>query len=398
MDKQLSASGGAEAVLGLQPNSTISVGYHRDFGPHEDLLLLELDESLLSDLLHERVSLRGEPHEEAVLCTQSKTYAVKFVGTSNSVFLVPPSESSPPGENCMDCDETDDDSRDQPAFASVLKVASGNLELLEVAPRLDKLRLLLTQKPFSFEQASQMDLISRSEEENSGLFRWDDLIGLIQASNVELRLALEALNAIEINGFWRIIDEKYMDSLLSTLLNNAILNDWSFDALPECDVISKLELDDGIPSQLASHCLIVYGNKVDDDAHLWKLDEKRVCVQIAKRILMNGKVKMEKFMEEWMYKVPAGMQASFDMLKSEVLTERIGVEIWVRPFSISSLPSTPAERFSILFKERPKWEWKDLEPFIRDLKVPGLSAEGLLLKYTRRSQPTPDVEPIFSAR
>lgn len=34
----------------------------------------------------------------------------------------------------------------------------------------------------------------------------------------------------------------------------------------------------------------------------------------------------------------------------------------------------------------------------RDLKVPGLSSEGLLLKYTRRSQPKPDVEPIFSAR
>ncbi|KAK9757716.1 hypothetical protein RND81_01G181800 [Saponaria officinalis] len=395
MDKHLSASGGAEAILDFQPNSTISVTYHRDFGPHDELLLLELDEKLLPDVLCDRVSLRGEPNEEAVLCTQSKTYAIKFVGTSNSVFLVPPSESSPRGDDYMDCD---DSSREKPSLASVLKVASGNLELLEVAPRLDKLRLLLSQNPFSFEQESQMDFTSQSGKGNSGLYSWDDLIGLIQASNVELRSALEALNAIEINGFWRIVDDKYMDSLLSTLLNNAILNDWSFDALPETDVISKLELDDGFPAQLASHCLSVYGNKVDDNARMWKLDEKRVCVQVAKRILKDGKVRMEKFMDEWRCKVPAGMQASFDMLESEVLTERIGVEIWVRPFSISSLPSTPAERFSILFKERSKWEWKDLEPFIRDLKVPGLSAEGLLLKYTRRSQPTPDVEPIFSAR
>ena len=34
----------------------------------------------------------------------------------------------------------------------------------------------------------------------------------------------------------------------------------------------------------------------------------------------------------------------------------------------------------------------------RDLSVPGLSSEGLLLKYTRRTQPTQDAEPIFSAR
>ena len=34
----------------------------------------------------------------------------------------------------------------------------------------------------------------------------------------------------------------------------------------------------------------------------------------------------------------------------------------------------------------------------RDLNVPGLSSEGLLLKYTRRTQPSPETEPVFSAR
>ncbi|XP_074272795.1 uncharacterized protein LOC141596506 [Silene latifolia] len=395
MDRHLSTNGGAEAILGFQPNSTVSVAYHPDFGAHDELLLLELDEKLLPDVLCERVSLRGEPDEEAVFCTQSKTYAIKFVGNSNSVFLVPPSSL---GENLMDCE---DNSSDLPALASVLKVASGNLELLEVSPKLDKLRFLLSQNPFSYEEATQMDLVSSGEEGKTGLYRWDDLIGRIQASDVELRLALEALDAIEVNGYWRIVDDHYMDSVLSMLLNNAILNDWPLDALPENEVVSKLESDDGFPAKLATHCLRVYGNIVNDDNSndlVWKLDEKRVCVHIAKRILKGGKVKMEKFMEEWRCKVPDVMQARFEMLESEVLIERIGVETWVRAFSISSLPSTPAERFSILFKERPKWEWKDLEPYIRDLKVPGLSAEGLLLKFTRRSQPSPDVEPIFSAR
>lgn len=388
-------SGDAEAVLDLQPNSSISVAYHPNFGPHEDLLLLELDEKLLPEVLCERVSLRGEPDEEAVFCTQSKTYAIKFVGTSNSVFLVPPSNTSLFPKSAMDCDEQN---LDQPASASVLKVASGNLELVEVAPRLDKLKCLLSQKPFSIEEVSEMDTILESEEQNS-VYRWDDLIGRIQASDSELRLGLEALNALEINGYWRIVDEICMDSVLNMLLHNAVLNDWSFDALPEKEVISMLE-SDGFPLKLSTHCLRVYGNKVEDgnDTSLWKLNEKQVCVHFAKGILRNGKVKKDKFLEEWKSKIPRGMQTSFEMLEGEVLTERIGVEIWIRAFSVSSLPSTPAERFSILFKERPKWEWKDLEPFIRDLKVPGLSSEGLLLKYTRRSQPRPDVEPIFCAR
>ncbi|XP_021751286.1 sister chromatid cohesion protein DCC1-like [Chenopodium quinoa] len=391
MDK----SGDAEAILDLQPKSSISVAYHSDFGPHEDLLLLELDEKLLPDVLSERVSLRGEPDEDAVFCTQSKTYAIKFVGNSNSVFLIPPSNSSSFPKNAMDCDEQ---ILDQPASAFVLKVASGNLELVEVAPRLDKLKLLLAQKPFTIEEMSEMETFLVSEEQNS-VYRWNDLIGQIQASDIELRSGLEALNALEINGYWRIIDENCMDSVLNMLLHNAVLNDWSLDALPETEVVSIME-SDGFPPKLSNHCLKVYGNTVDneDGVSLWKLNEKQVCVHFAKRIMKNGKVKKDKFLEEWKNKIPNGMQASFEMLECEVLTERIGVEIWIHPFSVSSLPSTPAERFSILFKERPKWEWKDLEPYIRDLKVPGLSSEGLLLKYTRRSQPRPDVEPIFSAR
>lgn len=49
--------GGAELVLNLQPISSISIGYHPSFGPHDDLMLLELDEKLLPDILHERCEL-----------------------------------------------------------------------------------------------------------------------------------------------------------------------------------------------------------------------------------------------------------------------------------------------------------------------------------------------------
>uniref|UniRef100_A0A7C9EY01 Sister chromatid cohesion protein DCC1 n=1 Tax=Opuntia streptacantha TaxID=393608 RepID=A0A7C9EY01_OPUST len=397
MDNHLHAVGGAEAVLNFEPKSSMSVAYHPDFGSHDELLLLELDEKLLPDVLCERVSLRGDPDEEAVLCTKSKTYAVKFVGTSNSVFLIPPSKSSPLADSLMDCDKEE---TDQPASASVLKVAPGNLELVEVAPRLDKLQFFLAQNPYTLEEASEMEMTSDIKDSVLGLYTWDDLVGRIQASDVELRLGLEALDAVEIKGCWRLLDAKYMDSILTMLLHNAVLNDWPLNALPENELVNTLELD-GFQPIVAGHCLRAYGTKIDngsDAGSLWKLDERRVCGHFAKQILKAGKMRMEKFMEEWRCKIPHGMQANFDMLEGEVLTERIGVETWVRAFSISSLPSTPAERFSILFKERPKWEWKDLEPYIRDLKVPGLSSEGLLLKYTRRSQPTPNAEPIFSAR
>ncbi|XP_065860127.1 uncharacterized protein [Euphorbia lathyris] len=375
--------GGAQAVLNLLPHSSIDVAYHPLFGIHDDLMLLELDEKLLPDVFHQRVTLRGQPDEDAVLCTQSKTYAIKFVGTSNSSFLIPQSDHF-----ILNSEDCQDKLHDQQHLAAhVIKVAPGNMELVEVSPKLDKLKLLLSENPYQPEN---------DQTDKKGLYTWDDLVNRVQASNDELRSGLQALSAVEIDGYWRIVDDKYMDTILRELLRKSLWKNWSLDALNEDEVVRALELDE-IPEKLSVHCLNVYGTKVDRDC-LWKLEQRRVCVHFAKEVLRKGKKKFENFKEEWSQEIPYSMEASFEMLEGEVLTEKLGVETWIRAFSVTSLPSTPAERFSILFRERTKWEWKDLLPFIRDLKVPGLSSEALLLKYTRRTQPKQDSEPVFSAR
>ncbi|CAH9147898.1 unnamed protein product [Cuscuta epithymum] len=382
------SEGGAEAVLKLQPNTSLSVAYHPLFGPHDDLMLLELDEKLLPEFLHQSVTLRGQPNEDAVLCTQSKTYALKFVGTSNSVFLIPPSDQSIIEDASLVLH-----SKDQMAVSSVLKVAPGCMELVEVSPRLDKLKALLSQNPYGFGDDRASDMTDRS----GFLYKWDDLVESIQASDGELAAGLQALPAVEINGYWRILDEQYMDGVLNMLLHNSVIKNWSLNMLDEDEVLQVLE-GDGFPKKIAMHCLEVHGSR-DDEGLVWRMDEKRICVHFARGILRGGKkMKMEGFMEQWRLKIPDGMDVNFEMLEGEVLTEKMGIETWVYAFSVSSLSSVPAERFLMLFQERARWEWKDMQPYVRDLKVPGMSLEGLLLKYTRRTQPTADAEPIFSAR
>ncbi|XP_012568768.2 uncharacterized protein [Cicer arietinum] len=387
--------GGSETLKHMSPGSNISIAYHPNFGPHDDLIILELDDKLLPDVLGERVVLRGQPEEDAVLCTQSKTYGMKFVGTSNSVLLVPPSNQS----ECDNLQKNDSSDYDEKVVTPVIKVVLGNMELIEVSPRLDKLKLLLSENVYRSDE-TDMENLEENQECRTGLYNWNDLINNIQASDEELRFGLQTLSAVEINGYWRLVDESYMDMILGMLLKNKVLNDWSLDALNEDEVVTTLE-SDGFPIILARHCLHVFGKQVNDcvaQRCVWKLDEKRVCIHFAREILKGGKRKLESFMDEWRRKTPDEMQPTFDLLEGEVLTERIGIETWVRAFSVSSLPSTPAERFSILFRERAKWEWKDLQPFIRNLSVPGLSSEGLLLKYTRKTQPSPHDDPIFSAR
>ena len=54
MEQQNPHGRGADAVLHLQPNSSVAIAYHSLFGPHDDLVLLEVDEKLLEEVLHER--------------------------------------------------------------------------------------------------------------------------------------------------------------------------------------------------------------------------------------------------------------------------------------------------------------------------------------------------------
>ncbi|EOA27302.1 hypothetical protein CARUB_v10023421mg [Capsella rubella] len=375
--------GGAEAVINLKAGSSLPISYHPSFGPHDDLLLLEADDKLVQDIFHQRVTLRGLPDEDAVLCTKSKTFAIKFVGNSNSMFLIPPSSNNH-------------------QLVSVLKIAAGNMELVEVSPRLDKLKQLLLANPFgAAEVDAMMDVDDDGLDHNNGnrgseLYSWSDLVNTVQASDEELSIGLQSLSAVEIDGYWRVIDENYLDMILRMLLHNCVLKDWSFDDLDEDEVVNSLVADE-FPSKLASHCLRVFGSRVNGTER-WKLEPRLVCLHFARQILREEKMKLESFMEEWKKKIPDGMEGRFEMLEGEVLTETIGIETRVYTFSVRSLPSTPEERFAILFKHRSKWEWKDLEPYLRDLHVPRLSMESLLLKYTRRAQPKADAPPVFSAR
>lgn len=384
--------GGADAVLGLAGGaSSVSLCYHQAFGPHDDLVLLEAADDLLPDLLQGRVTVRGRPDEDAVLCTPCATYSMKFVGTSNSMFLIPPGE---PSAKCLRPDNTSGNAN---ALAATIKLAPGSIELVRVAPRLDKLKSLLRERPYILDEDIGDDDLQHKNKK--GLYTWQDLCKLIQASDGELLDALNALSAVDIDGFWRTVDASSVNTILDMILHNSVLRDWPLKAMPESDVLSVMG-SDGFTRNIVTHCLNRFGARVEQEARsFWSLDEKRVCLQFARRALGAGKMKLSNFMEKWKRSIPSGMCCpDLQMLEGEVLCEKLGAETWVHAFSVTDLPLAPAERFAALFRERAKWEWKDLQPYIRDLHVPGASSEGLLIKYTRRSQPNAEAEPIFTAR
>lgn len=203
-----------------------------------------------------------------------------------------------------------------------------------------------------------------------GLYTWADLVSKVQASDGQLRIALKSLQAVEIDNYWRIVDEKFMQGLLEVLLLNVVQHDWDLQALPEADVVQILR-SDGYSSQIARHCLASYGKEVEINTHdqgtkFWGFDERKVCLHYAKQLLQAAtKWRLGDFLEAWKNNTPAGVIPSLEMLKGEVLVENLGPDSWIKLYSMSSLPTKPAERFSALFKERTKWEWDDLDPYLR---------------------------------
>lgn len=316
---------------------------------------------------------------------------MKFVGTSNSMFLIPPGEPAAPS---LRPDHTNEDtSVATDAVASIIKVAPGSIELVRAAPRLDKLRSLLGERPYVLDEDLGDDF-----QHKKGLYTWQDLCELVQASDGELLDGLSSLLAVEIDGFWRTVDANSVNTVLDMILHNSVLHDWLLNALPETNVLSVME-SDGFAPKIVTHCLSRFGMKAEQEGRsCWSLDERLVCLQFARRALGAGKMKLNNFVDKWERSIPSGMRADLEMLEGEVLYEKLGVETWVHAFSVADLPLTPGERFAALFRERPRWEWKDLQPYIRDLSIPGVSSEGLLIKYARRTQPSADSEPIFTAR
>ncbi|GJM97219.1 hypothetical protein PR202_ga14129 [Eleusine coracana subsp. coracana] len=111
--------GRADAMLGpIEDGASVSLCYYQAYGPHDDILLLEAADDLLPDLLQGRVIVRGRPDEEAVLCTPSTTP-----------------------------DNTNGD-----VVAAAIKLAPGSIELIQTAPRLDKLRNLLRERPYVLDE------------------------------------------------------------------------------------------------------------------------------------------------------------------------------------------------------------------------------------------------------
>ncbi|GAX81990.1 hypothetical protein CEUSTIGMA_g9418.t1 [Chlamydomonas eustigma] len=404
-----------------------------------DYRLLECSEELLDTILREGTVIKGGENDEAVLCTRMKTYALKYVETTNMQLLVSPDIGGFENAGNDDIENSPYSMVNAPGLQTQIQKLSrccqktkavtvtatnqSHLEAVEIAPRLGALEALLLKRPYGLadeqlgevEEDTMADPCSSAVTGTEGLHTFRDLLERVQASEEELRAGLRSLGAIELNGSWRTVDPQYLGSLLELIISSCQQLGHSFIRVPATEVCESLR-ECGVNPAIAMHCLEAYGSPAGDDisssnpadtrccaagsaSKFWALNESKVCKYFAGKLLTCGRqMSTVEFMNKLKDAVPDGMQPSLESLKGEVLMTGKSQNTQVKAFPLSALPREPAKRFAALFAERPKWNADDMEPYISDLKVPGLTTGALLLKYARVSQTSPQDPIIYSMR
>lgn len=403
--KRDSENGASEIQLYATKGAPIQIQFATNFAG-KDYRLMEVTEDILEEVLNEdaqgrSLKLIGDRKGDAVLCSNNKTFSVKKVETSNSVFLVPPSDS-----NTFKIES-------RISFYYELKVIPG---------RVEELKALL--------EPSQYNGSNDSSDPSKHL-SLDDIERSVQASKKEISAALNALGVVELNGKMRMVSKYASIDITTTILDTIIENNWNIESIDEQALLQQLPGDSG--RIIVRHVLSQLGTEIDNTStsssitsSTWKLDKRKLLRASAHlvftstdtlKVYGDQKVPVEDFLERWAIKSPgvgsaedlATLVEEHALLKGIAIKEEMDTALGkgkntqeIAPSSSSSsrvrgyyhylpregMSMSPVDRFGKLFAVKTGYKFDEIEPYIEDLvdhksKDFAMAKLEFLLKHVR---------------
>ncbi|XP_045455623.1 sister chromatid cohesion protein DCC1 [Melitaea cinxia] len=380
-----------------------------------NLRLMLLDDILLKEIEEgNELTFKGDTDESAVLCTSNKTYDIKEAETSNSLLLVPEllfaastgldetiannsvdgdSDSSFETSNTSLNKSTDSDDGRPPrniVFKDIIDTFFTYYELKPCKPKLSKLRKLL-------EGSKYRGLELEYSVDKTKLLTYDAIADQVQASNAELKEELLKIQAIEIDGYYRLLEFDYEFRVLSYMLDLIEENSWPLNKISK--EITFESLKDLVPKCILEAMFMFYTDKSveEDGVQFYKYKEDKVCRFLARVLLKSaGKFNLAEFLQAWKDSVPEGMTTDESLLLGIALIDKTCTPQVVWGFSETDLPEDINERFKVLFITKAKWTVAEISPYIELYATEKLNVNALLTKYARAS--TQDGVRVFSAK
>ncbi|KAK8758379.1 hypothetical protein V5799_003986 [Amblyomma americanum] len=339
---------------------------------HAALRLLEVDKDLLKIIREgERLVFRGDEDCPAVVCTSDRTFEVREADISNSLLLAPSLRLS--SETAGSSDSTPEICPNQ-----VLRTFHSYLELRRCCPRLRKLLELLRENPYrgvELENFSSIDDVSSK-------YTLRTILDRVQASEAEIRQAIEELPVVEIDGFYRLLDGEYYYRVQNFIINYIESESMPLNTIPAGDVVDKVsEIE---PREIVAEVFRRCTTPNNDD-EFYTLNGSVICKATAEVLLRNvEKFNLSEFLEVWQNSVPEGVQTDIKQLEGLALTDRTSKPECIYLFDKWDLPDDANERFDTLFRTKERWTLDEIRPYIEELCI-GQKGDinSLLMKHAR---------------
>ncbi|KAF9977472.1 hypothetical protein BGZ73_005859 [Actinomortierella ambigua] len=260
------------------------------------------------------------------------------------------------------------------------------LELVPVAPRLDRLAELLGQ---SLYEGRAQDRKLNAEKPK---YTTEQLQSVVQASDVEIDTWLKEHHACQIDGYWRLLDPRYLFDVIQEILLTMKVLDMPPEAVDSTRLMSTImEGETDMEDWLVQHALQTFSqdheNK-DQNSTLIALSADKVCGFLGTHLLATrergSRWPVQEFLSTWRKLVHDHFQiADLTSLAGHVIEERVGGQLYIRYFSRADLSSDPIIRFKALFEVKSQWESQEIRPFLRDLVVDEKKLDLMLMKHAR---------------
>ncbi|XP_049880048.1 sister chromatid cohesion protein DCC1 [Pectinophora gossypiella] len=383
---------------------------------NDNLKLMLLDDNLLKHIeAGNKLHFKGDPEENVVLCTDNKTYDVKEAETSNSLLLVSDlmfAASTGLDEtianNSMECDSDNSFDKSNTSLNKSTESDEGAkvprkiehkdivntfftyYELKPCKPRLSKLQKIL--EPTRYQGSELEYAIDKSK-----LLSYEAISDHIQASRAEIDQELQRIQAIKIDGYYRLLEFDYEFRVLSYMLDLIDENSWPLDKISKEVTLDSLK--ELVPMSILEAMFRFYTIEtiMEDEVQYYKYDQDKVCKFLARVLLKSaGKFNLAEFLQAWRDSVPDGMVTDESLLSGIALIDKSTTPQVIWGFSESDLPEDINERFRVLFQTKPKWTVDQISPYIECYATEKLNVNALLTKYARAS--TQDGVRVFSAK
>ncbi len=197
---------------------------------------------------------------DTVFCTSDKTYSIKKVETSNTVYIIPKSTSNEYKVSAQ-CKEY--------------------YELKMIPAKISRISELLKNTEYNgLEHEASID--------TNLLLTPQELRAQIHASDIEYTSAIKSLGVIELNGKMRIINSVVIRELIRYVCDTIMENSWDINYLNFHELYSEMnEVNDS----LLLHTLSLVGEKdnssSDENQVIWILNRSLLATQTAHYIFQT---------------------------------------------------------------------------------------------------------------